>query len=353
MDSAAPCPNGAGKKLDGVLAQYLLACEAGATPSRQQLVADYPDLAQELDDFFQGRDHFDRLAAPLRVLGMAGGSPPPDSKQTVSPGSQGGPETSLSLPCSFGDYELLQELARGGMGVVYKARQKSANRLVAVKRIRAGALASAGDLQRFRNEAETVANLDHPHIVPLYEVGDHDSQPFFSMKLVEGQNLAEQLPRYQADPRAAARLLVQIARAVHYAHQRGVLHRDLKPANVLLDGEDRPHVTDFGLAKRVEMDSGLTQSGLLVGTPSYMAPEQASGSRKALTTAADVYGLGAILYALLTGRPPFHGRMVLPTGTRSLDPLLLAIRSYCEPRNRMPKVAQSFTTFPRIALLLA
>jgi serine/threonine-protein kinase len=313
MDSAAPCPSGAGKKLDEVLAQYLLACEAGAAPSRQQLVTDYPDLAGELEDFFQGRDRFERLAAPLRLLGMAGGSPAPDPNQTVSSGSPGGPETSLSLPCSFGDYDLVEELARGGMGVVYKARQKSANRWVAVKRIRAGALASVGDLQRFRNEAETVANLDHPHIVPLYEVADHDGQPFFSMKLVEGHSLAEQLPRFAADPRAAARLLVQVARAVHYAHQRGVLHRDLKPANVLLDSADRPHVTDFGLAKRVETDSGLTQSGLLVGTPSYMSPEQASGRRHALTTAADVYGLGAILYALLTGRPPFQGPTVLET----------------------------------------
>jgi tetratricopeptide (TPR) repeat protein/tRNA A-37 threonylcarbamoyl transferase component Bud32 len=313
MGSTAQGPGEAGKNLDEVLAQYLLACEAGATPSRQQLVTDYPDLARELEEFFQGRDRFERVAAPLRILGIAGGSPPSDPNQTVGTWSHGEPERTLSLPCSFGDYELLEELARGGMGVVYKARQKSANRLVAVKRIRAGALASAGELQRFRNEAETVANLDHPHIVPLYEVGDHDGEPFFSMKLVEGQCLVEQLPRFQSDPQAAAQLVVQIARAVHYAHQRGVLHRDLKPGNVLLDGENRPHVSDFGLAKRVETDSGLTQSGLLVGTPSYMSPEQASGRRQALTTAADVYGLGAILYALLTGRPPFKGQTVLET----------------------------------------
>src|SRR5262249_2075534 len=153
----------------------------------------------------------------------------------------------------------------GGMGVVYKARQKSLNRPVALKRIRAGELAAA-DVQRFRNEAEMVAHLDHPHIVPIYEVGEHAGRHFFSMKLMEGGSLARPPDRFQADPGSAARLLVTGARAVHHAHQRGVLHRDLKPSNVLLDGEGRPHVTDFGLAKRVEADSSLTQSGALVGT---------------------------------------------------------------------------------------
>jgi serine/threonine-protein kinase len=295
MNDEAPAPQATHGRLDEILAEYLLAAETGQEPSREELLARYPELAQDLEAFFQQRDRFNRLAAPLRALGT------------------GQESDRATLPYSFGDYELLEEIARGGMGVIYMARQKSAGRLVAVKRIQSGALASAQDVRRFRNEAETVANLDHPHIVPLYEVGEHDGQPFFSMKLIEGQSLAERLECYRNDPKAAARLLVQVARAVHHAHQRGVLHRDLKPSNVLLDAEGRPHVTDFGLAKRVQADGGLTQSGLLVGTPSYMAPEQASGSRQALTTATDVYGLGGVLYALLTGGPPFQGQTVLET----------------------------------------
>jgi eukaryotic-like serine/threonine-protein kinase len=169
---------------------------------------------------------------------------------------------------------------------------------------RVGGPDAAADLQRFRNEAEMVAHLDQAHIVPIFEVGAWQERSYFSMKLIEGGNLAGHLDRYRADPKAAARLMAQVARAVHHAHQRGVLHRDLKPSNILLDAQGRPLVTDFGLARRVETDSGLTQSGALVGTPSYMAPEQTSGRKGAVTSAADVYGLGAVLYALLTGRPP-------------------------------------------------
>ena len=213
----------------------------------------------------------------------------------------------------FGDYEINQELGRGGMGVVYRARQVSLNRPVALKMIRAGILADDADLRRFQNEAEAVALLDHPGIVPVYEVGEHEGQKYFSMKLVEGGNLAEQLAQFTDNPRAAATLLAQAALAVHHAHVRGVLHRDLKPANILIDTQGHPHVTDFGLAKRVEADLDLTASGVILGTPAYMSPEQAAGHRGTITTATDVYGLGAIFYALLAGKAPFGGESLIDT----------------------------------------
>ncbi len=213
----------------------------------------------------------------------------------------------------FGDYEIRRELGRGGMGVVYEARQVSLNRPVALKMIRAGLLAGDDELRRFQNEAEAVALLDHPGIVPVYEVGAHDSQHYFSMKLVPGGSLVPLMPRYRDDPRAAARLAAEAAEAVAHAHARGILHRDLKPANILVDDQGRPHVTDFGLAKKVESDAEITQSGAILGTPAYMSPEQASGRRGAVTTASDVYGLGAVLYALLTGRAPFGGDSVMET----------------------------------------
>jgi WD40 repeat protein/tRNA A-37 threonylcarbamoyl transferase component Bud32 len=238
---------------------------------------------------------------------------------------------------SFGDYELLEKIAEGGMGIVYKARQISLNRPVALKMILAGQLASAVDVQRFHAEAEAAANLDHPNIVPIYEVGEHHGQHYFSMKFIEGGSLAQQLPQFTQDAKAAAKLLATVARAVHHAHQRGILHRDLKPGNILVDHQGQPHVTDFGLAKRVEGNTRQTQTGVIVGTPSYMPPEQAR-SEKLLTTAVDVYSLGAVLYELLTGRPPFRAET-------PLDTVLLVLEREPEPLRKVdPRIDRDLET---------
>jgi tetratricopeptide (TPR) repeat protein/tRNA A-37 threonylcarbamoyl transferase component Bud32 len=294
-----------------VVFAFLRARERGETPDPADWLARHPEFATELADFFGDQHEVDGVAAALREVAEAasgGATDDPDATEADTPDAQA--DAPLA---SFGDYEVLGELAHGGMGVVYKARQRSLNRPVALKVIRAGELASAEDARRFRMEAETVALLDDPHVVPVHEVGEHAGRLFFSMKLVEGGSLAGQLDRFRHDLKGAAQMMATVARAVHHAHQRGILHRDLKPSNILLDDAGRPYVTDFGLAKRVETDSGLTRSGAVVGTPSYMAPEQASGKSGQVTTVTDVYGLGAVLYALLAGRPPFQADSVLET----------------------------------------
>jgi thiol-disulfide isomerase/thioredoxin/tRNA A-37 threonylcarbamoyl transferase component Bud32/tetratricopeptide (TPR) repeat protein len=212
----------------------------------------------------------------------------------------------------FGDYELLAEIARGGMGVVFKARQKSLGRIVALKMILGSHLASPEQVRRFHIEAEEAGRLDHPNIVPIYQVGVEAGQHYFTMKLFEGGTLDEHMSRFQQDPKASIRLMATVARAVHYAHQHGILHRDLKPGNILLDADEQPHVTDFGLAKHLGEAGSQTQSGAVLGTPSYMAPEQAA-ARKDLSIVVDVYSLGAILFELLTGKPPFHASSTMET----------------------------------------
>jgi hypothetical protein len=303
------------QRLHEAVASYLQALDAGAAPDQAAWLERYPEVADDLRAFFADQERLHHLAEPLRGLAPSEDTP----------------------ARSFGDYELLEEIARGGMGVVYKARQKSLNRLVALKML-FPAGRSRDDIERFlRTEAEVAAGLEHPHIVPIYEFGKGQAAegyppvPFLSMKLIEGGSLAKWIAdcRLQiADcQKQAVRLLVSVARAVHYAHQRGILHRDLKPGNILLQiatggpaGKSAisnlqsaiPMITDFGLARRVEGEGPPGQSGLIVGTALYMAPEQAAGHKR-LTTAADLYSLGAILYELLTGRPPFQGETIMDT----------------------------------------
>src|SRR5437667_1755321 len=207
----------------------------------------------------------------------------------------------------LGDYELLEEIGRGGQGVVFRARQKSLNRTVALKVISLGQWASKAHLKRFRLEAEAAARLEHPSIVPIHEVGERDGSCYFSMKLVEGGQLDEVVRRTPMSIWQAAELIAKVARTVHYAHEHGILHRDIKPGNILLDQKGEPHLTDFGLARLLETESTITRTMEVLGTPSYMAPEQAVGNNTQLTSATDVYGLGAVLYELLTGHPPFAG----------------------------------------------
>lgn len=232
--------------------------------------------------------------------------------------------SSLALPCRWGDYELLAELGRGGMGVVYRARQESLRRDVAVKMIIDGKLASATDQQRFQGEAAAAAKLDHPSIVPVYEVGEHDGRPYFTMKYIAGETLQDRIARGPLPPREAAEILADVADAIAFAHTQGVLHRDLKPSNIILDSDDRPHVTDFGLAKQIDQGLSLTRTGSVLGTPAYMPPEQAAGNRGQIGVQSDVYSLGAVLYAMLTGRPPFAAATHVDTVLQVLeqDPVL-------------------------------
>ena len=223
------------------------------------------------------------------------------------------PSGSLTLPAKFGDYELREELGRGGMGVVYRAQQLSLGREVAVKMILRGQLASKADRERFEAEAQAAAKLDHPGIVPVYEVGELEGRPYFSMKNVRGTTLAQRLAEGPLAPREAARMLARVARAIHFAHMRGVLHRDLKPSNILLDEQGEPHVTDFGLAKQITDAASMTKTGAVLGTPAYMAPEQAAGQRGQVGPRSDVYSLGVILYHMLTGRPPFQAASPVDT----------------------------------------
>src|SRR6184192_1644520 len=238
----------------------------------------------------------------------------------------------------LGDYELLEEVGRGGQGVVFRARQKSLNRTVALKVISLGQWASKAHLKRFRLEAEAAAHLEHPGIVPIHEVGERDGSCYFSMKFIEGGQLDEVARRESIPIRRAVELMANVARTVHYAHEHGILHRDIKPGNILLDAKGEPHLTDFGLARLLETESSVTQTLDVLGTPSYMALEQAVGNNAAVSSATDVYGLGAVLYQLLTGQPPFAG------GTTYETIKLLLDTEPRQPRLLNPKIDRDLST---------
>jgi hypothetical protein len=247
-----------------------------------------------------------------RPAGQITAGKPSADMQAATAACDRPPLASIRSGPAIPGYTIEGELGRGAMGVVYKAKHLALNRVVAIKMISVRSFPTEQSIRRFLAEAELAAAIDHPGIVPVYEVGEYGGWPFFAMRLVEGGSLAQHLPRLLADRRAAVRLLVQVARAVHCAHQHGVLHRDLKPANILLDSQGEPVVADFGLAKRLDCSGSLSSTGTALGTPSYMAPEQVANS-KGTTTAADVYSLGAILFELLTGMPPFRANGILET----------------------------------------
>ena len=244
---------------------------------------------------------------PVAGVGDPGASDNLARNDVVPTAANKVPAPAIKVLGELGDYELLEEVGRGGQGVVFRARQKSLSRIVALKVIGLGQWATQAHLKRFRLEAESAASLDHPCIVPIYEVGERDGQCYFSMKFVEGGQLDEVVKHTPMPIRQAAELIAKVARTVHYAHEHGILHRDIKPGNILLDAKGEPHLTDFGLARLVETESTVTRTLEVLGTPSYMAPEQAAGNKAKLTCAIDVYGLGAVLYQLLTGHPPFAG----------------------------------------------
>ena len=276
------------ERLEQVLAEYLRQVEQGVPVDQQALLAAHPDLADDLREFFGNQMRMQRLVGP-------------------APTSRNGTPTRLRY---FGDYEILEEIAHGGMGVVYKARQTSLNRIVAVKMILAGQLANESDVKRFQAEAEAAANLHHPGVVGIYEVGVQDGQHYYSMEYINGQNLAQAVREKPLSVTQAAEYVRDIAIVLEYAHQQKVLHRDLKPSNILIDGSGRLRITDFGLAKRVEGESDLTMTGQVLGTPSYMSPEQAAAQHAIIGPPTDIYALGAILYELVTGRPPFRSENV-------------------------------------------
>ncbi len=281
----------------------------------EKLCLQNTDLAGQLRELFATVSVTDAVAMESTIImlddsGGEVGAKQKDIRPFIGDGFVPGVS---SLPAQFGEYELLEEIGRGGMGIVYRAVQKSLQRVVAVKMLLRRDLASQADLTRFRSEAEAAAQLDHPGIVSIFEVGECKGHPFYSMRYIEGTTLAKRLQVGPIPPREGAQILLRVAEAVQAAHARGVLHRDLKPSNILIDLAGKPHVSDFGLAKRLEGNQTMTHTGAILGTPCYMSPEQAAGGRGDVGPVSDVWSLGAILYQVLVNRPPFQASSPMDT----------------------------------------
>ncbi|MBL8811259.1 MAG: serine/threonine protein kinase [Planctomycetaceae bacterium] len=313
--------------LESALAEYLLEAESGKAVHPEEFCARYPALETELRDFIQMDQQFrsQRMEQKYSVSRINAAAPFRHATRTAANerGIGNEPEGSFwsrALQPLFGDYETLEEISRGGMGIVFRARHRSLRRIVAVKLLIGGSFSSEEARRRFRREAAAAARLSHPNIVPVYEAGEVESegsshgQLWFAMALVDGVDLAKKIEENLFDAHSAARLIATVADAVHYAHSRGVIHRDLKPANILLERDGTPRITDFGLSRVQDDDaSQLTETGQIFGTPSFMAPEQAQGNASSISAASDIFALGAVLYCMLTGKPPFRGHSTVAT----------------------------------------
>lgn len=338
MPDADPNPNE--MQVEQALAEYMHQCDSGDIPNREEFLAKHPELREQLEELLGAADWIEELAGPTLedIVGWQEQGQGQDASDDTLPHTNRvvsnemlqntlplahADVTNLTskprelsqpvLPCQFGEYMLERVLGRGGMGVVYYGRQRNLDRPVAIKMIRSGALASEEEVQRFYAEARSAAQLDHPNIVTVYQCGEHDGHHFFSMDYVPGMDLSRMITDGPMDCRQAAEYVRDACKAIQYAHNRGILHRDLKPGNVLVDDNGEVHITDFGLAKSIGTESGLTATGAALGTPSYMSPEQAAGHSQEQHHATDIYALGAILFTLVTGRPPFKANSVLQT----------------------------------------
>ncbi len=305
MESNSPSRE---ERLVQLIEQLTQKLHAGESPSLDEVVQAHPEFEEDLRELWGAILITEGVAREAKKVSE-------DSPtQILTDSLLESTRPVWQTPSEIGDFKIIREIGRGGMGVVYEAEQQNPHRKVALKMLLQGQLAPETDFIRFQAEAQAVAQLDHNNIVALFEVGSHENIPYFTLRLIEGENLATKITRDgPLSPREAAQLLAPICSAIHYAHSKGVLHRDLKPSNILLDDQGTPYVTDFGLAKRMEAGATLTQSGAILGTPSFMAPEQAQGNRGQLSPQSDVFSLGAVLYYLVTGRPPFQAQTPLDT----------------------------------------